>query len=164
MWPEFDLLGAPVPRNKGEPGRDAHAFDPEIAKKIRVLLCADMTLGRIAKEVGISTPTMRRVYFQNGGVNRAQAKRVALAEQRAKILLRLDEAADKGNVAAMKAQVQILDGQIAKAEADEEERRRAKAPAKPEGKKARAIQAAHETETELEDWLDAESGAGSRAH
>jgi predicted transcriptional regulator len=165
-YPEFDLLGDPIPRNHGERGRPEHAFDPKIAKTIRVLLCADMTLGRIAREVGLSAPTLRKVYFQSGKISRAQARKVALAEQKAKMLLRLDAAADSGNVSAMKAQINMLEREIFAIRDAEELARRSGKQTEPMGVKERRRKTAAEAESELEGWLEDEIGdteqSGSR--
>ncbi len=157
---KFDLFGHPIPENHGQVGRNEHAPDAETANKIRVLLCAGMNLKTISVEVGLSVPTMRKHYFQNGRINKTVARKIALAEQRAKVLLRLDEAADAGNVSAMKTQLNVLDAQIAKLLAGEEEdRRSASPPARPmKGKKEAAIDAAHEAEADFGEWLEEETG------
>lgn len=157
---KFDLLGDPIPANHGQVGRNEHAPNAETSNKIRVLLCSGMNLREIAREVGLSVPTLRKHYFQNGAVSKAAARKVALSDQRAKVLLRLDAAADGGNVTAMKAQLAILDSQIAKVAAGEEEDRRAKGPGAPapKGKKAASVDAAHEAEADFDDWLEEETG------
>lgn len=105
----FDLFGHPVPANLGSAGRNEHAACPEIARKIRVLLLSGWTLQRIAEQVGLSAPTLRKHYFQNGKVNRRHAVEMAAAEQRARCLLKLDEQVEAGNVGAIKQMVKVID-------------------------------------------------------
>lgn len=67
------------------------------------------TLQRIAEQVGLSAPTLRKHYFQNGKVNRRHAVEMAAAEQRARCLLKLDEQVEAGNVGAIKQMVKVID-------------------------------------------------------
>ena len=160
-YQDFDLLGDPIPPNKGEPGRPAHAYDPRIANKIRVLLCAGLTNARIAKEIGVSVPVMRRVYFRTDAKTVKAAQRRAVADQRAKALLLLDKAAEAGNVSAIKAKLAILaEREQQFADEDEIERRGSIEPRRPEplGKKERRQIAADEGEDEMAAWLDEEAG------
>lgn len=106
---EFDLLGDPIPENHGKPGANGHTPTAESVSKVRSLLAADMDLKDIAVELGITAPTLRKHYFQNGKINVKDAKRRARQEQRAKLMLKLDEQVDKGNVSAIRTMKQILD-------------------------------------------------------
>ncbi len=109
MAREFDLLGDPIPENHGKPGANGHTPTAETLRKVRVLLVSGMPKKRIAEELGISMPTLTKHYFHSGKVKVKLAHEFALAEQRAKVLLQLDEAASGGNVSAMKAMKKILD-------------------------------------------------------
>lgn len=107
----FDLLGDPIPDNKGNAGANGHVATAENVRKIRVLLVAGLPKARIAEQLGITSPTLNKHYFQSGKINHRHAREMALAEQRGKVLLRLDAAVDDGKVAAMKAMKSIIDEQ-----------------------------------------------------
>lgn len=149
----FDLLGHPIPDGRGEPGRTGHIPTPEIASKIRTLLVSGLNLERIAPEVGISVPTLRKHYFASGRIKAKQARAMALAEARAKNLLQLQMAADTGNVSAMKAIEKILDRETARL-LDDEVTRPEREPAP--GKKQIARNAARAAEDELALFLQGE--------
>lgn len=169
MAVKFDLLGDPIPDNHGKRGANGHVATAENVSKVRTLLVSGMTFQQIAVQMGISVPTLRRHYFQSGKVSYAQARSRALAEARARNLMRLQEQADKGNVSALKAVVQQIDA-AAIDQMDRDARRGdrgRKRPAEPteapvsQGKKAQSRQAA----LAAEDWLDQEIGRdGERVH
>lgn len=158
-YPKFDLLGDPIPENKGNPGANGHVPTKENANKIRVLLLAGSTLDFIASQLGISAPTLRKHYFQNGRVKLDQARQRAINEMHAKSLLLLDAAAENGNVAAQKKMMDVVE----KANRDLIEddllsglEHKKEAPSKkvePLGKKAHASAVAAET-IEQDDLLD----------
>lgn len=106
---KFDLLGDPIPDGRGEPGRTGHIPTAENAKKIRALLVSGMKNPQIARELGISVPTLRKHYFQSGKINAKLAREMAIAEMRARNILRLDAQADKGSVSAMRALEPLID-------------------------------------------------------
>jgi len=64
---------------------------------------------QIARELGISVPTLRKHYFQSGKINAKLAREMAIAEMRARNILRLDAQADKGSVSAMRALEPLID-------------------------------------------------------
>lgn len=103
------MLGDPIPDGRGEPGRTGHIPTAENAKKIRALLVAGMKNQQIARELGISVPTLRKHYFQSGKINARMAREMAIAEMRARNILRLDAQADKGSVSAMRALEPLID-------------------------------------------------------
>lgn len=157
---KFDLLGHPIPDSRGQPGRTGHVPTPEIASKVRTLLVAGLPLDRIALEVGLSVPTLRKHYFANGKVNRRHAREMALAEAKARNMLQLQEQADAGNVSALKEirkivereQLLALDDRVA----GKETRKRSQAA--PKGKKQVAREQALAAEAEIEDLLGSETG------
>lgn len=157
---KFDLLGHPIPDSRGQPGRTGHVPTPEIASKVRTLLVAGLTLDRIAIEVGVSVPTLRKHYFANGKVNRRHARDMALAEAKAKNMLQLQDQADAGNVSAMKEVRKIVEREQLLAMDDRvsggQTRKRAKAA--PQGKKQMAREQAIAAEAEIEDLLGSETG------
>lgn len=106
---KFDLLGDPIPEGRGEPGRTGHIPTAENARKIRALLVAGLKNQQIARELGISVPTLRKHYFQSGKINARLAREMAVAEMRARNILRLDAQADKGSVSAMRALEPLLE-------------------------------------------------------
>lgn len=109
MNPKFDLLGDPIPEGRGKPGRTGHVPTSENARKIRALLVAGMKPAEIAKQLGISGPTLRKHYFANGKINVKMARQMATSEMRARNILRLDAQADKGNVSAMRTLETLID-------------------------------------------------------
>ncbi|OWV64255.1 hypothetical protein CDZ97_10225 [Mameliella alba] len=158
---KFDLLGDPIPDGRGEPGRTGHVPTAENARKIRALLVAGMKNQQIAKEIGISVPTLRKHYFQNGKIKARLAREMAIAEMRARNILRLDAQADKGNVSAMRALEPLLE----KAERELIERDLGEADKPQEqslGRKREREMAGFEADDELDRELSQE--AGSRVH
>ncbi|MGK7663366.1 MULTISPECIES: hypothetical protein [unclassified Marinovum] len=115
---------------------------------------------QIARELGISVPTLRKHYFQSGKINARLAREMAIAEMRARNILRLDREADKGNVSAMRA----LEPLIEKAERDLIEREfGADAPReKSQGVKRQRELMGHEADDDLERELMQE--ADGRVH
>lgn len=159
MSVKFDLLGHPIPERHGKSGRNGHVPTPEIASKIRVLLVANMPLERIATEVDLSIPTLRKHYFQNGKVNRRHAREMALAEAKARNLLQLQAEGDKGNVSALKEVRKIVEREMFLAMDDEvtggKGKKKAAAATLP-GKKEAARAAALEAEDEIEHLFHSE--------
>ena len=108
-----------------------------------------MKNARIARELGITVPTLKKHYFHNGKVNAKLAREMAIAEMRARNILRLDAEADKGNVSAMRALEPLLE----KAERDLVERELSREkPAKEQapGVKRHRELMGHEADDELE--------------
>lgn len=149
MNSKFDLLGDPIPEGRGKPGRTGHVPTAENARKIRSLLVAGLKNAQIARELGITVPTLKKHYFHNGKVNAKLAREMAIAEMRARNILRLDAEADKGNVSAMRALEPLLE----KAERDLVERELSREkPAKEQapGVKRHRELMGHEADDELE--------------
>ncbi len=146
MARDFDLLGDPIPDNHGKPGANGHVPNAKTISKVRVLLVSGLTKKEIARALGISTPTLSKHYFNSGRINLRHARDMALAEQKAKTLLRLDEAADAGNVSAMKAMRAILQEEILRDNARDAQGGAAQKPTKAkvlsQGKKAQLSDAA----------------------
>ncbi|QBF32155.1 hypothetical protein [Thalassococcus sp. S3] len=146
MAREFDLLGDPIPENFGKPGANGHTPNAETCRKVRVLLVAGLTKARIAEELGITLPTLNKHYFRSGRVKVEAAKEAARADQRARLMLKLDEAVSAGNVSAMRALKVILDEedikQAARDAAGEGKPEKKRAAPIPPGKKAQLTAAA----------------------
>lgn len=149
MTPKFDLLGDPVPENHGKAGANGHIPTSRNVNKVRLLLISGMDKKRIAEELGVSVPTLTKHYFASGAKEVKDARKKALVDARAKNLLRLDEAASKGNVTAIKEQNAILlaeaikdrHSEVAGDDEDAGAKPRKAAPA-PRGKKEQQSEAA----------------------
>lgn len=144
MNPKFDLLGDPIPDNYGKAGANGHIATAENINKVRLLLIAGMDKKDIAAELGISQPTLTKHYFQSGCKAVKDARRRALADERAKNLLRLDKAAEKGNVTAIKELNAVLSAEAMKdrardAAGDGDQPAPRKASTGPTGKKDQQI-------------------------
>lgn len=100
----FDLLGDPVPRNKGRKGRPAHVPNDGNRRVLVLAFAMGKTLAQAASMIGVTIPTLRQHYF-------SEVSRRSSARDRTEgfILARLAQAADDGNVAAMKALDKRLD-------------------------------------------------------
>lgn len=95
--PAFDLLGDPIPPNRGKRGRPQHVPTKENGNKIMLLLAQGWTDIRIAAAIGITVPTLKRHYFS------VLKKRDAARDRVEAIgLLTLWNLGREGNVAAMK--------------------------------------------------------------
>jgi hypothetical protein len=94
----FDLFGEPRSAREGERGRPEHVPTSENVRKIRALVLAGWKVAAIANEIGVSAPTLRKVYFRD--LEKARAE--ALAQARARVIMRLEEQAAQGNVGALK--------------------------------------------------------------
>lgn len=157
MYPKFDLLGDPIPDSRGKAGRTGHIATAENTSKIRTLLVAGMKLEQIAREMGITVPTIRKHYFANGRLKAKDAREWALAEARAKNLLQLQAEADRGNVSAIKAMDKVLDRCERRILDDDAAMRDRPSKPMPKGKKHDARTAALEAETELEELMNREA-------
>ncbi len=159
MTQQFDLLGHPIPENFGKPGANGHVPTPETCRKIRLLLVAGLTNKRIAAELGISVPTLRKHYFHSGKVKVRHAREMALAEQRARTILQLDEAAEKGNVSAQRTLLSVIEGEEmamrAAEAAGDNDRAKPHITSLPKGKKA-MLSAVAEDAIEGDPLLDPE--------
>ena len=102
-WLPLDLLGDPVPANKGMRGRPQHAYDAEIFTSLVRCFGMGWSEMRVAAAHGMDAKTMNRHYFQTAAERRA--KRAALDLYEAELLGRLDAASRGGKTAAT---VQLL--------------------------------------------------------
>ncbi len=94
---EVDLLGDPIPEGHGGRGRPPHMPTDEKRRLVMTLLAFGKTQDQIAAALGITAPTLRKNY-------KSQLKVCEEARQRleAKVLSRLLEQVEGGNVAAIK--------------------------------------------------------------
>ncbi|WOI30053.1 hypothetical protein [Sulfitobacter dubius] len=122
------------------------------------MLVAGLNNSQIARELGISVPTLRKHYFQSGKIKAKMAREMAIAEMRARNILRLDAQADKGSVSAMRALEPLLEKaerEIAEREMGSDQPRQ-QSP----GVKQRRELMGHEADDELERELSQESSHG----
>ncbi|MEP4195971.1 MAG: hypothetical protein ABJL99_10090 [Aliishimia sp.] len=142
-------MGDPIPDNHGKAGANGHIATSESVNKVRMLLVAGYDKKDIAAQLGISIPTLSKHYFSRGLKQIERARSSALAAAKAKNILRLDQAAGKGNVAAIKALndiyqaelISILAAEIAGGRVGEDP----KPKAAPRGKKDQQVDAAKAT-------------------
>ena len=97
-WLPFDLLGYPVPANKGQRGRPRHAYDAEIFESLVRCFAMGWSEARVARAHGMSIPTMNLYYFSTRPEQ--VAKRSALDLYEAELLARLDAQSRAGKTAA----------------------------------------------------------------
>jgi hypothetical protein len=106
-WLPFDLLGHPVPANKGEKGRPQHAPSPEILEKIILLMGMGRSERDCAAAVGLSIDTMKRHYFVHPDVQRAKQHAGLVLE--GELLLRLNKQSLDGKTSATEKLLKRLD-------------------------------------------------------
>jgi hypothetical protein len=106
-WLPFDLLGHPVPPNKGERGRDQHVPTAENLEKLVLLFGMGRTEVDCAAAIGVSVPTMRKHYFSNPDLKRA--KRHAGLRLEAELLQRLNQQSIDGKTSATEKLLKRLD-------------------------------------------------------
>ena len=127
MEREFDLLGDPIPENKGKPGANGHVATSKNTNKVRMLVLSRWTSAQIAEELGITVPTLNKHYFKNRSIK--HARKTVLNEVKGRVLLQLDKEASDGNVSAQKELFKILEReQLAELSKDMTSPARAKAP------------------------------------
>lgn len=135
----YDLLGDPIPANRGKRGRPQHVPTSENANKIMLLLAQGWTDVRIAGAMGITIPTLKKHYFSV-----LKSRDVARDRVESVGLLTLWNLGREGNVAAMKEYFRRHDAAIGDAFADQVERETLKV-----GKKE---QMRIEAETPPDEW------------
>jgi hypothetical protein len=136
---ERDLFGQAVKVTRRGRGRPAHQRTRETVNRVILGLARGWTVGEVALSIGITIPTLREHYsseLRRRGAMRLQMESVQLG--------RLNDQAEKGNVAAEKELMKALEkgrrAQVAAAFAA--------TPSKPKapklGKKEAAAKAAHD--------------------
>ena len=113
----YDLLGDPIPPNRGKRGRPQHVPTKENANKIMLLLAQGWTDARIAASMGITIPTLKKYYFSV-----LKSRDVARDRVESIGLLTLWNLGREGNVAAMKEYFRRHDAAIGDVFADQVER------------------------------------------
>lgn len=87
----------PLERVRGR-GRPAHVWDRQISVRICNLFACKHTVETVAKVIGLSQPTLRKVYFSE-----VAAREIMDLKVKSEQLARLTDAAIAGNVTAEKA-------------------------------------------------------------
>jgi hypothetical protein len=82
-----DLLGDPIPKDRGRLGRQSHLVSSRNIRKFNALRDAGLPQAQIAEALGISAPTLRKHYFtdvkrRSGGGARQGAGRPQGAKSR----------------------------------------------------------------------------------
>jgi len=99
-----DLFGDPVlPRSEGR-GRPAHFWSRENSNRVLLAFARGLSVKDAAKVIGVSTPTLRKVYFSEVAKRREAQLRLEMTQ-----LARLNEQAEGGNVTAEKELFKQLD-------------------------------------------------------
>jgi hypothetical protein len=125
----------PAVRVRGR-GRPAHVWERRNSVRICNLFACGYTVEMVAKVVGLSQPTLRKVYFSEVAEREVMAIKVK-ADQ----LARLTEQAIGGNVAAEKALAGMIQAEQQRLLGDRVRDRGQRTP--PQGKKEQARDAAH---------------------
>lgn len=101
---DLDLLGDPIPEGLGKRGRPPHLPTHENRRKVMVLAAFDRNEEQIAAALSISVPTLKKHYFRE-----LRSRLEARQRVEGKLLLRLIDEADKGNVTAIDKLYKRLD-------------------------------------------------------
>lgn len=99
-----DLFGDPViPRHSG-PGRPEVLWSRENSNKVLLAFARGLSVKDAAAAIGLSAPTLRKVYFSECGKRQQARLRMEMTQ-----LARLNTQAEAGNVAAEKELAKMLD-------------------------------------------------------
>ena len=92
-----NLFGDPVyPRKEGR-GRPEHQWSRELSNRVLIAFALGRSVKQAAMAIGVSAPTLRKVYFSECEMRQAARERMEITQ-----LTRLNAAAEAGNVAAEK--------------------------------------------------------------
>ena len=106
-WFPTDLLGHPVPANKGQRARPQHAPTAENLEKAILLYATGRTDKEVAAALGITTPTLRKHYFSSPELKRIRLSARMVVEGQA--LYALAKQVKEGKVAAIEKMLKLLD-------------------------------------------------------
>lgn len=103
-FPDTDLFGEPVrPRREG-PGRPEIVWNRQTSDRVLLGFARGLTVKETAEVVGLSAPTLRKVYFSE-----CRKRKLARVKLEMLQLSRLNDQAADGNVAAEKELARRLD-------------------------------------------------------
>jgi hypothetical protein len=140
-----DGLFGPQPAERvAKQGRPEHVWNRRNSLRICSLFACGHTVADVAAVIGISQPTLRKVYFQE-----LKDRRIMALKVRSEQMVRLTEAAIGGSVPAEKAlagmiqaeQLKVLGDRVDRAQGEAKPKRELRSPG-PLGKKAEANLAA----------------------
>lgn len=93
---DFDLLGDPIPEGFGKRGRPVHTPTDEKRRLVIQLMAFDWSVEQISAALSITPPTLRKHYFRE-----LKSRAEARFRVEAKLLTKLMDEADAGNVSAI---------------------------------------------------------------
>ena len=99
-----DLFGDPVLAARGGPGRPEVVWNRETSSRVLLAFARGLTVKETAEIAGMSSPTMRRVYFSECAKRTTALLRLEMTQ-----LVRLNAEAEKGNVGAERELARRLD-------------------------------------------------------
>jgi hypothetical protein len=116
-----DLFGDLVILSRDGPGRPEHKWSRENSNKVLLAFARGLSVKQAATAIGVSAPTLRKVYFSEVAKRAAAGLRMEMTQ-----LARLNVLAEGGNVSAEKELAKQLErmrlrdlaGQIAEAHAE----------------------------------------------
>ncbi|WP_288413827.1 hypothetical protein [uncultured Novosphingobium sp.] len=133
--PATDLFGEPVmPRREG-PGRPEVVWNKQTSDRVLLAFARGLGVKEAADLVGLSSPTLRKVYFSECAKRRTALLRLEMTQ-----LVRLNAQAEAGNVSAERELARRLD-QLRMRDASHRQASAPPSAAKPKsklGKKAEA--------------------------
>lgn len=109
---ETDLFGDPVVARREGRGRPEHVWSRENSNKVLLAFARGLSVKQAAMAVGISAPTLRKVYFSEVAQRAAARLRMEITQ-----LARLNALAEGGNVAAEKELLKQIEKQRQKDQA-----------------------------------------------
>ena len=92
-----DLFGDPVILSRDGPGRPEHKWTRENSNKVLLAFARGLSVKQAASVIGVSGPTLRKVYFSEVAKRQQAALRMEMTQ-----LARLNALAEGGNVTAEK--------------------------------------------------------------
>ncbi|WP_313326105.1 hypothetical protein [Sphingobium yanoikuyae] len=101
---EVDLFGDPVISRQEGRGRPEHIWTRERSNKVLLAFARGLSVKDAATTIGISVPTLRKVYFSEVEKRSEARLRMEMVQ-----LSRLNDQAGAGNVAAEKELIKQLD-------------------------------------------------------
>ena len=156
--PDRDLFGQPASVRQRRRGRPDHKPTRETINRVCLGLARNWTIGEVAQSIGITIPTLKKHYFSE--LRRRRAMRLMIESVQ---LGRLNDQAEKGNVAAEKELMKALERGRRESAAVTYA---AASPAKPPklGKKQQRKLAASAPPPRDSSWGDLVEGSGPQVH
>jgi hypothetical protein len=102
--PGLDLFGDPIVERREGRGRPEHVWTLENSNKVLLAFARGLSVKQAAQAIGISAPTLRKVYFFEAAKRDQARLRMEMTQ-----LARLNAQAEAGNVAAEKELFKQID-------------------------------------------------------